>query len=290
MSATAFPKGPQVIPIHAGSGSATSSSETFSQLPSLPHVSSELERYFLAARQIESALTQQQSASKRYEEELRELQLQYSKLASDSDNRIRDYMLREDRLKSQLNTQMITYQQTEKLLQNQVGEFARQLEREREERRKLELDAELLRANLDYMKQREESLSMTVKTVQENEKSRLENISNLNQQLKKLTAELQRYRASWAQVVATDRKAKTMLHENPNLKSTIQELKTALEAEKRRHLGIEELLNRERREKRAALTCFHTTEAKLTQTNWELENMKKRYEQNITETGFELKF
>ena len=291
MSATAFPNGPQshIIPINAGSGLAASNSEASAQLPSLPHVSSELERYFLAARQIEAALAQQQLVSKRYEEELRDLQLQYSKMALDSDNRIRDYILREERLKSQLNTQLMTYQQTEKALQNQVGEFSRQLERDRDERKKSELDVELLKANLEYMKQREESLSTVVKTLQDNEKSRISNISELTHQLRTVGAELRRYKAAWAQVAAIDRKAKSILLENPSLKSTIEEMKVSLESEKRRHDGIEDLLARERRDKRAALTCFHTAEAKLTQVTWELENMKKRYEQNITGTGFELK-
>ncbi len=290
MSATAFPKGPQshIIPITAGS-SLGSNSEVFEQLPTLPHVSSELERYFLAARQIEAALTQQKLISNRYGEELRDLQLQYSKLASESDHRIRDYILREDRLKSQLNTQVITYQQTEKVLQNQVAELSRQLEKDREERRKSELDIELLKANLDYMKQREESLSTTVKSFQENEKSRIENIAQLTQQLRDIGAELHRYKLGWNQVVVAERKAKAIMLENPSLKSTLEQIKTALDAEKRKNDNMEELVKRERRDKRAALTCFHTAEAKLTQANWELQNMKKRYEQNIAETGFELK-
>jgi chromosome segregation ATPase len=291
MSATAFPKGPQshIIPINAGSGLAANNSEAFEQLPSLPHVSSELERYFLAARQIEAALTQQKLAAKHYENELRDLQLQYSRLASESENRIRDAILREDRLKSQLNTQQITYQQTEKVLQNQVSELSRQLEKDREERRKLDLDNELLKANLDHMKQHAESQSTMAKALQENEKSRLGNISQLSQQLRAAESELRRYKAAWDQVVSTDRKAKAILLENPNLKSTLEEMRALLASEKRRNEGLEDLLKRERRDKRAALTCFHMAEAKLTQASWELENMKKRYEQNIVETGFELK-
>ncbi|MEO5970213.1 MAG: hypothetical protein ABIQ95_09825 [Bdellovibrionia bacterium] len=291
MSATAFPKGPQsqIIPINAGTALPTDNSDAFEQLPSLPHVSSELERYFLAARHIEAALNQQKQVSKRYENELRDLQLQYSRLASESESRIRDYILREDRLKSQLNTQQLTYQQTEKTLQNQVGELSRQLERNREERRKLDLDMELLKANLEYMKQHAESQGAMTKSLQENEKSRIRNASQLTQQLRAVETELRRYKAAWSQVVTTDRKARAILLENPNLKATIEEIKTSLESEKRRSDSIEELLKRERRDKRAALTCFHMAEAKLTQANWELENMKKRYEQNIVETGFELK-
>jgi chromosome segregation ATPase len=290
MSATAFPNGTQshIIPINAGSGLGAGHSESLTQLPSLPHVSSELERYFLAARQIEAALNQQRMISKRAEEELRDLQLQYSRLALESDTKIRDYVLREDRLKSQLNTQLMTYQQSEKALQNQVAELSRQLERDRDERRKYELDVELLKANLDYMKQREESLSQTIKNLHGNEKSRVDHTSQLTQELRKVESELRRYKAAWAQVVATDRNAKAILLENPNLKSTIEDLKSTLEAEKRRNDGIDELLKRERRDKRAALTCFHTAEAKLAQATWELENMKKRYEQNIAATGFEL--
>jgi chromosome segregation ATPase len=291
MSATAYPQGnhTHIVSITGGSSPAVNESEPLDSLPCLPHVSSELEKYFSVARRIEASLTQQKLLCRRYEEELRELQLQYSKLASDSDNRIRDYLLREDRLKSQLNTQVSTYQQTEKVLQNQISELSRQLERERDQRKKSELDSEILRANLDYMKQREESLNNMIKTLQEGEKARTENIAQHSKQLQSVIPELNRYKAAWAQVLERDKRAKEIIFENPSLRSRIDDLKSLLENEKKRNESAEEFIKRERREKRAALTCLHTAESKLNQAYFELEQMKKRYEENVQDVGFELK-
>ncbi len=63
-----------------------------------------------------------------------------------------------------------------------------------------------------------------------------------------------------------------------------------MEAEKRKIDTLEQILEKERRDKRAALTCLHTAEAKLTQLNWELDNLKKRYEPLLEPTTFELTF
>ncbi|MFZ9595857.1 MAG: hypothetical protein ACO3A2_07235 [Bdellovibrionia bacterium] len=307
MSATAFQKGnpSSIIPIHSNQAPPQPSSpydpalntkpltepylpDSRSLPPSLPGVSHELERYFAAAKQIEAAFNHEQVLNRRYQDEIRDLQIQYSRLAQESDTRIRDQLVREERLKSQLSTQAMTFQQSEKILQNQLSDLSRQVEKLRDERNKADLEVELTKANLDYMKQREETLTISIQNLKNNEKAQTETLTKLTQQIKELTSQVDRYKASWQQVSELEKKAKAVIEENPNLKQTIEELRESVKAEKQKSEQIQEVLTKERREKRIALSCLHTAEAKITQLSWELENMKKNYEKSIDGSVFEL--
>jgi ABC-type transporter Mla subunit MlaD len=115
-------------------------------------------------------------------------------------------------------------------------------------------------------------------------------VSQLNQQIQTLDPELKKYKTAWTQVAEVEKKARAVLKENPALKSKISDLNLLMEEEKKRNTNLEELLNKERREKRAALTCLHTTESKLNQATFELDAMKKRYEQTPDEDQFNLSF
>jgi chromosome segregation ATPase len=158
-----------VVEVPVGTSYSAGDLDSLENLPPLSHIGTELERYFSIARKMESSLTQQRQICRRYEDELREIQIQYSKVASEAESKIREYTLREDRLKSQLNTQTMTFQQTEKVLQSQISELSRIVERERELRTKAELDAELVKSNLEHLKQREESLNSMIRTLKDGE-------------------------------------------------------------------------------------------------------------------------
>lgn len=233
-------------------------------LPSLPQIGNDLESYFVAARHIEAALLQERGNLRKTRDELREFQVKYTRLTSETEGRLREGMAREERLHSQIQS----YQQTEKSLRDQLEASFKQVDLLKEDKKKLDLQIELLKANLSYFREREESVKEIINAKQE----------------------LDRYKAAWSRVVAMDHQARKTLKDSEKLQKSLAELTGVLQQERRRCEILEESLTKEKREKQAALTCLHSAEAKLNQVQRSLEHLQNQNEKNFTDPELELKF
>lgn len=256
-------------------------------LPTLPQIATELEAYFTAARQMETALIQERANTRKAREEFHDFQLKASRQATEMENRFREYSIREDRLKSQFQS----FQQNEKANLAQIQELGRVIENLKEEKKKHELDAELLRANLEHFKQREDSLKTTFQSLQAHEQARIDHLAQLTRDLDQARAEVGRFKASWAQVSAMDQKAKQLINEFHSAQRRVEELTQAREADKKRFEDLEQMLAKEKREKQVALSCVHTAESKLAQLTRDVEKAQRQKEHSgFDDVGLELKF
>lgn len=264
MSAYTNGRGSQIIAFSGGAGNANP--EAFEHVPVLPQIGNELEHYFSAARQIEAALIQERSHLKKAKEELKDLQVKYSRLSFETENKLRDQVTKEERL----SAQVLVLHQNEKNLRGQIDELLKNISNLQEEKKKIEFNSDLLKTNLDYLKKREGSVN----------------------ELEATRNELQRYKNAWASVVAMERKAKVAIQEAETAKKIIDQLNEAFGKEKVRASHLEDSLNKEKREKQIALSCLHSTEDQLVRVNRVLEDARRQPEKELdfSHQGIQLKF
>src|SRR5215213_6713255 len=101
MSGYAGEKGGQVYIINGAPGTAQLDGQ-LEQLPPLPQIAKDLEAYFTISRQIEAAFLHERALARKSREELQLMQHKCNQLLSEIQNKHREYLLREDSLKSQL--------------------------------------------------------------------------------------------------------------------------------------------------------------------------------------------
>jgi chromosome segregation ATPase len=290
MSAYAKGPGSQVIsftpPVSHSPPQSHQNPETFDHLPSLPQIAGELESYFNIARQIEAHLIQERSLARKYRDELRDLHGKYSRLTAESESRGRDIALREERIKQQLGA----FQKNDQLLRQQIHEQAQQIGSFYEDRKKFDLDHELLKSTLENYKNREESLKRSLQSAQANDKFRTDREERLKKELQTVQFELQRYKAEWNKVAAMDQKARHVIDDSYESQRKVEELTAMLDHERRRREDSDESAKKENREKQIALSCLHAAESRIAQISHELENLRDRVGSSFEGTCLELKF
>jgi chromosome segregation ATPase len=286
MSAYANGRGSQIFSFSAAATSAAHGEEINHSLPSLPQIGSELESFFSIARQIEAALVQERTNHRKLREEFRELQMKSSRFTTEYENKLKDVVSREEKLKGQISA----HQQTEKSLHDQINEFCQQIDRLREEKKKAEIDLEILNSNFNLAKKSEESMKATIKSLQHSERSRNDHEQHLTRELSSIRNELLRYKRAWSQISAIDHKAKQALERSADLTRKFDEISDEWRKEKTHREKLQEQLHKEKREKQVALTCLHTTEARLSQVTRELEEIRKQQMKRMNDGKIELKF
>jgi chromosome segregation ATPase len=292
MSAYSKREGSQVIALslqnqNGGLSSNGNQSRPMEQLlPTLPQIAHELESFFSIARQIETALLQERTQVRKYRDELRDLQLKHSKFSADIDVRIKEFLATEEKLKSQL----VAQQQNEKGLHDQINELCNQIEKLRDERKKGEVELEILKANQEHLKRSESTLKTTLKSFHSGEKTRHEHTLQLSQELSSIKAELTRYQSAWTQVSQMNAQAKQTIHNSIEIKKQLEETLEKAKQEKKRRESCEEALQKEKREKQVALTCLHSAESRLAQAARELDDYRRRQSESIDDGGLKLKF
>lgn len=250
--------------------------------PSLPKIGGDLENYLRIARQIETALAREREELKRYREEFYRLRMRHSNLTAEVEAGAREFAAKEELLKSQL----FSFQKNEKTFQEQILRLNRHIQEltHREENLKAHLATayeaekrtEKLRAetshNLDQLKQEMHKLRMEHASFEEETQKLKATIAHLQK-------ELARYQTAWTQVSTIDAQAKKSLkdldtarQELEITRQTITELENSLSVEKKHREKVEELLNREKREKQLALAHLQNVEAKIAQMEQEAEN------------------
>ncbi len=182
-------------------------SDTRLNLPELPRIDHELDQYFSISRQLEKALIQEKLNLKKSREEFRQLQLIQAEAADEAENKLRNSLTREEKLKCQVTA----VQQSEKNIQNQIRTLSQQINA-------IQSYNQQLKANIEIYKQREESFKLTLRTFQSKEKDRLNHIEQLTQKLSTSRSEVQHYKTKfqhykteWKQFVETVQKEKKEL-------------------------------------------------------------------------------
>jgi chromosome segregation ATPase len=295
MSAYSSRSGSQIISLPGSasySGPPESRTNEVAELhiQGLPQIAYELEAFLGIARQLEGSLHQERAQTRKFREELKDLQIKHSRFVSEAEGRMKAAGLAEERIKAQL----IAQQESEKSRFDQINSLCKEIEGLREEKQKNDIELEILKANLENSKQAEMSMKASLNSIQKGEKTRVEQAHQLSQELSQVRAELGRYQNAWKQIAKLDENAKQVIREQDILRKKLEEQTQKHSLEKRRREELEEVLYKERREKQIALSCFHTAESRLNALKREAEEEKTKQHQNtvknINDRGLILKF
>jgi len=298
MSAYSGPRSAQLINLSAGGLGG------HERLPLLPEIGRELEAYFAVAKQLEAGLGHERALTKKLKEDLEDLQARYARAVADAELRLKELHLRDEKMREQVNV----YHRRDQMHAQEVDQLKREIERLREEnaslrrehdqdqrdkldaQRKHELELGLLRANLDHLKQREESTKSMLTSLQFKEGTFETKVQELERQRDAIQAELGRYKSAWSQAVAADRRARQIMESSREHQFKAQELIEQLAIEKRRREEVEGSISKERREKQIALNCLQTAETQIDELKRELQALRERAVRKFDDRTIELQF
>lgn len=215
------------------------------------------------------------------QEALQELKNKYSQLYNYANNLRTNCLQQEKTIKLHDDSVL----QKENLFRDQIKELSRKLEHLQNERRKDELNLEILKSKLIHSQSREQSHCQNLARLESQDKHTTEKvdtdrrtIEQLTKELEQVKKELAQAKASWARVDAMYRKAQASLTQTNGSREKVAELTELLSSERNRYLMLQETLVKERRDKQIALKCLHDAEIKLEQALYEGQSMKKQLE------------
>ncbi len=237
-------------------------------------------------QQLKKELSLHKSMETQYREKFKNLHNQYTQVYQYADALKKQLETREEHFKFETAAS----QQNIKGLQEHIQELTRQIESIKIENKKLELNCELLKANLAHYKQREASLKDTIQNLESRDRTDLDQSEKYKKEINKLWTELSQYKAAWGKIATIDQKSKEIQKESIANQRKIEELTESLSAEKQRHDRLDELLRKERGEKQLALTHLHTAEARLAQSHRELEALRMKELEKQEDPGLDLEF
>lgn len=222
--------------------------------PTLPKIEGEIEKFVSIAKSIELALIQERSLTRRYRQELWDLQNQFSKYA--------------DEVKIQTKTQEESHKK--------LGEALKEAERLKEEKGKLDIELDIARTGMEKLRRQGESVRSELAGYEFEKKSVLDQLQAMRQELSETRARLQKYELAWVRVQKLEAHAKSTLERAQLLERKLAETQEDLTREKRIRNHCDETLEKERREKKIALNCLHNAETQLANITREMDDLRRR--------------
>lgn len=270
-----------------------------SATPALPPIESALEGFIVAARQLESTLTQERiqnrqlrsewsaqkkalegelqrerAAHAKSREALAAAQSQAERLKAEYRKRLQIMNEREEAARVSVSRAASATRESEMAqgqrlaqLQSQVEQLRSELHRAQlarvEERKKAEIEIELARATIEHLKQREESLRS---------QSRFSEVDAA--ELEKLRREIHHYRSRWADAQNAVRQATSATQELEKERTKAEALRERLEIEEKRREDAENSAKKERRDKQIALNCLHSAEERIDRLTHDVQKVR----------------
>lgn len=187
--------------------------------------------------------------------------------------------------------QLFEAQRTENHLRSEVSSYLDQIKILSEERRKLELERKSSQVESELQKSMREQILDQDKFLRESlttTQTKLEEIMKDNQRLSDqnqvLTRKLSEFKTAWDRLRHYAETLRAQANQNQIQAELNQELQSQLEKETNRRRNLEDQLDREKREKELALRVMGEAEAKLLETQRELEKSKARPESPLSES------
>lgn len=222
--------------------------------PTLPKIESEVEKFVSIAKSIELALIQERSLTRRYRQELWDLQNQFSKYA--------------DEVKIQTKTQEES--------QKRLNDALKEAERLKEEKSKLDIELDIARTGMEKLRRQGDSVRSELAGHEFEKKSVLDQLQAMRHELSETRKRLQKYELAWVRVQKMEAHAKTSLERSQQLERQLAELQEELARERRIRNHCDETLEKERREKKIALNCLHNAETQLANVTREMDDLQRR--------------
>jgi chromosome segregation ATPase len=234
-------------------------------------------------KKAESDLARERAYRAQYEAYVKDLHAKYVQLTARAKESFKNQALHEEQLKAQLRLQ----HRNEKSLQDRIDKLTRQVDELGEEKRKNELEAELMKSKFQHAKEREDALKAELQSFRYGQRSQTDQVSQLMKELHVAKTRLHQYYQAWSQM---DARSKQVSQESVSSKQRLEELSESLSTERRRSEHLEELMKKEKREKQVALSCLHTAESRLAQANRALEEIRVQRTNTVQDRGLEINF
>lgn len=181
-----------------------------------------------------------------------------------------------DRVKGQLE---FAHKQ-EKSYKDQLTEQSRQMDRMREEatrarnemheeRRRRDLDLEIVRAQVDSFKRREELARSEAAAA-------LKQVSSLQAQVVAASQTLTQYQTHWPEMQKRAQKAQLILADYEKLRGSQERARETMEIERRRLEDLDSMAKKDKRDKEIALKCLRDAEARIAELSRETEQLRDR--------------
>ena len=295
-----------VISLKGAQGIGSSKPELQGSLPILPKIDQELEAYFQIARQLEAALQQERNAVRRSHDQLRELIRRNEVLADEKRKLEQELSLMKSNFEQQSqrdqtikNRELEIRKRTESSLQDQLRDLSVQLEEAVHEKKKVELNTELIKANLDFMKQREKGWSTAMQGFQTREAAYQKigvelthyktALGQARSEIAHWKTEIQRFKTAWTQVSSIQARSQQVVEESGETKRKLEEMAETLSESRGRVESTLEQVRKEKRDKQIALNCLHTAEKRIDQLTEELERLRNHALEQASNREVELK-